>query len=153
MRYDRPGQSLNHQRTRYYFHVKPSFSAKISDRGPRDLDLLLILQIRVKPPLMKFRLFYRTRYHINSGYTVRDRPLGVVRRPLGNVELLTLTRSCPCNRKRYNSRNFHFFDSQSTVNSQQSTSTDGATGIDIRGAPSTLLLFLARVDRPDDRCL
>jgi hypothetical protein len=30
-----------------------------------------------------------------------------------------------------NSRNFQFFDSQSTVNSQQSTMTDGATGIDI----------------------
>jgi len=29
--------------------------------------------------------------YINSGYTVRDSPLGVVRGPLGNVELLTLT--------------------------------------------------------------
>ena len=39
--------------------------------------------------------------YINSGYTVRDSALGVVRGPLGNVELLTLTLSLPCNWKRY----------------------------------------------------
>ncbi len=39
--------------------------------------------------------------NINSGYTVRDGPLGVVRWEWGNVELLTLTLSFPCNRKRY----------------------------------------------------
>ena len=39
--------------------------------------------------------------YINSGYTVRDSPLGIVRGPLGNVELLTLTLSFLCNWKRY----------------------------------------------------
>ena len=41
------------------------------------------------------------RYHINSGYTPYDREWGVGSRPWGNVELLTLTLSFPCNRKRY----------------------------------------------------
>jgi hypothetical protein len=40
--------------------------------------------------------------NINSGYTLRDGPLGVIRDPWGNVELLTLTLSFPSNRKRYN---------------------------------------------------
>ena len=39
--------------------------------------------------------------NINAGYTVRDGESSVVRRPLGNVELLTLTLSFLCNRKRY----------------------------------------------------
>jgi hypothetical protein len=38
-------------------------------------------------------------HDINSGNTVRDGPLGVGSRPLGNVELLTLTLSFPCNWK------------------------------------------------------
>jgi uncharacterized membrane protein len=41
------------------------------------------------------------RVYINSGNTVRDGEWSVVRRPWGNVELLTLTLSFPCNRKRY----------------------------------------------------
>jgi hypothetical protein len=37
-------------------------------------------------------------FTLNWYNTVRDGPLGVIRRPLGNVELLTLTLSFPCNR-------------------------------------------------------
>ena len=40
-------------------------------------------------------------YYINSGYTPYDGEWGVGSRQWGNVELLTLTLSFPCNRKRY----------------------------------------------------
>jgi hypothetical protein len=41
--------------------------------------------------------------NINSGYTPDDGLLGVGSSPWGNVELLTLIRSFPCNRKGYKS--------------------------------------------------
>jgi uncharacterized membrane protein len=41
------------------------------------------------------------RVYINSGYTPYDGEWSVRTRPLGNVELLTLTLSFPCNWKRY----------------------------------------------------
>ena len=64
----------------------------LSDKPTRRLLFRFIQQA-----VYKIMTFNKIRDNINSGNTVRDGEWSV-----GKGELLTLTRSCPSNRKRYN---------------------------------------------------